>query len=197
MRRRIGNLCMILGAVLVALALLLLVYNRWDAARAARQAGYTLTALQADLTEPKASPVYPTEGEMPTVTIDGYDYIGYILIPDLDISLPVQSAWSYPGLKIAPGRYAGSAYTGDLVIAGHNYEKHFGPLRWLDIGADVYLVDMNSLVWHYTVTAVETLEPTQIEEMTEKTTAGDWDLTLFTCTSSGQARHTVRCQRVL
>ena len=36
---------------------------------------------------------------------------------------------------------------------------------------------------------VETLAPTAVDEMT----GGDWDLTLFTCTYSGQARVTVRC----
>ena len=43
---------------------------------------------------------------------------------------------------------------------------------------------------------VENLQPTQIEEMTEKTEESDeWDLTLFTCTTGGSARCAVRCVR--
>ena len=38
---------------------------------------------------------------------------------------------------------------------------------------------------------VETLPETAVEEMR----AGEWDLTLFTCTYDGRARVTVRCIR--
>ena len=49
--------------------------------------------------------------------------------------------------------------------------------------------DVSGAVHRYTVMQVETLAPTAVDEMT----GGDWDLTLFTCTYSGQARVTVRC----
>ena len=43
---------------------------------------------------------------------------------------------------------------------------------------------------------METVQPTQIEKMTEKTAdSADWDLTLFTCTTGGSARCAVRCVR--
>ena len=84
--------------------------------------------------------------------------------------------WSYPGLKIAPGRYFGSLYTDDLVIAGHNYARHFSPLTQLTVDTEV-------------------LQPTQIEEMAVKTPENNWDLTLFTCTTTGQARYALRCVR--
>ena len=39
----------------------------------------------------------PPQSEMDTVTINGYEYIGYINIPDLSLYLPVMSEWSYDG----------------------------------------------------------------------------------------------------
>lgn len=57
------------------------------------------------------------------------------------------------------------------------------------------IVDMDGDTWHYEIAASEILQPTQIEEMTTKTANDDWDLTLFTCTTGGQARHAVRCVR--
>jgi len=42
------------------------------------------------------------------------------------------------------------------------------------------------------VAAREVLLPTAVEEMT----AGEWDLTLFTCTLGGRSRVTVRCELV-
>ena len=133
---------------------------------------------------------------MTVTTIDGWDYIGYLSIPSIGLALPVMSEWSYPGLKIAPGRYAGSVFTDDLVICGHNYARHFSPVKRLAIGTTVQFVDMDGREWDYTVSKVETLQPTQIEEMVGQADGDDWDLTLFTCTTGGSARCAVRCTRV-
>ena len=137
-----------------------------------------------------------TAREMTVTAIDGWDYIGYLSIPSIGLALPVMSEWSYPGLKIAPGRYAGSVFTDDLVICGHNYARHFSPVKRLAVGTAVQFVDMDGREWDYTVSKVETLQPTQIEEMVGKADGDDWDLTLFTCTTGGSARCAVRCTRV-
>ena len=50
---------------------------------------------------------------------------------------------------------------------------------------------MNDNTWHYAVSDTEVLQPTQIEEMAVKTPENNWDLTLFTCTTTG--RHGMRC----
>ena len=69
------------------------------------------------------------EMDMPTQEVDGQSYIGVLELQPLGLSLPIISQWSYPGLRIAPCRYTGSAYQNDLVIAAHNYTSHFGR-RW-------------------------------------------------------------------
>ena len=129
------------------------------------------------------------EGEMPVIEIDGYDYIGVLQIPSLDLTLPVISDWSYPALQIAPCRYEGSAYDGGMVIAGHNFDSHFGKLSQLEPGDEIRFVDLSGNTFTYAVAETEVLEATAIEEMV----TGNWDLTLFTCTLSGETRFTVRC----
>ena len=128
------------------------------------------------------------EGEMPVIEIDGYDYIGVLQIPSLDLTLPVISDWSYPALQIAPCRYEGSAYNGGMVIAGHNFDSHFGKLSQLEPGDEIKFIDLSGHTFTYAVAETEVLEATAIEEMV----TGGWDLTLFTCTLSGQTRFTVR-----
>ena len=86
----------------------------------------------------------------------------------------------------------GSAYTGDLVIAAHNYISHFGNLKRLQLGDSVTFTDMEGNKFHYEVEVLETLASTAVEEMT----SGKWDLSLFTCTVGGQQRVTVRCKLV-
>ena len=128
---------------------------------------------------------------MPTINIDGNEYIGVLDIPALGIRLPVMGDWSYPKLRTAPCRYIGSVYDDDLVICGHNYQRHFGGLKNLTAGDTVMFTDEGGNVSSYTVTEVVQLSGTALGEMK----AGDWDLTLFTCTVGGQLRVTVRCMR--
>lgn len=201
MRRKAGVFCMFLGTVLVGLALSLFLYNLWDSKRAGDASEEVLTHLKENLEasenpEPKNPLAYPETGRIMTVVnIDGYDYIGYLSIPSIDLSLPVMAEWSYEGLKIAPGRYAGSVFTDDLVIAGHNYQRHFSPVKWLETGTEVDFTDMDNVIWRYEVISVETLQPTQVEDMITETENDKWDLTLFTCTTDGQTRCAVRCER--
>lgn len=126
---------------------------------------------------------------MPTEEIDGYSYIGYLSVPPLDLELPVMEEWSYPGLKIAPGRYAGSAYNGTFVICGHNYKTHFGTLHSLSAGDPIVFTDMDGNEFTYSVDNVETIEPNQ----KEKVLGDEWALTLFTCTPGGKTRVAVHC----
>ena len=128
---------------------------------------------------------------MPTVSFDGNDYIGRVDIPSLGLSLPVISEWSYPRLKIAPCRYTGSAYLDNLIIAAHNYSSYFGNLNRLNTGDTVTFTDVDGNQFTYAVSLIEDLPGTAIEEMQ----AGEWDLTLFTCTLGGRSRVTVRCER--
>ena len=78
-----------------------------------------------------------------------------------------------------------------MTIAAHNYARHFGRLTALRPGDAVTFTDLDGNVFRYAVAETETLQPTDIQEMT----AGDWPLTLFTCTKGGQYRVTVRCEK--
>ena len=208
MKQKIGKLCMALGVMLILGAVGLLGYNQWDASRADKASQEVLGELeqtlqqnfaqqkqQTDAVPAAPQPVLDPEQEMTTVEVEGREYIGYLSIPSAGLELPVMAQWSYAGLKVAPGRYSGTTYADDLVICGHNYAKHFSPIKWLAIGTPVYFTDADGLRWSYEVDNVETLQPTQIEEMTTETDDDTWDLTLFTCTTGGNARYAVRCVR--
>ena len=130
--------------------------------------------------------------QMPVVQHEGNDYIGVLEIPRLGLRLPVMSQWSYPGLKKAPCRYAGTPYLDNFVISAHNYDSHFGRLKKLTEGERIFFTDADGNRFGYEVALIETLQPTSIDEMKNS----DFDLTLFTCTVGGQMRVTVRCYKV-
>lgn len=130
------------------------------------------------------------EADMPVREVEGNEYIGTLYIPSLELELPVMSKWSYDNLKVAPCRYYGSAYTGNMIIAGHNYRKHFSPIKTLPVGERIEFTDVDGNLFRYRIDQVEELKKTAVEEMQ----AGDWELTLFTCTYGGQTRLALRCK---
>lgn len=186
-----GSIWTPIGLLLIAAALLLCAYNIWDSGRAAASARNILAAMPNAIPEASAEDEVKTDTDsMDTVLVDGNEYIGKLYFPTLDLTLPVMADWDHDKLKIAPCRYSGTT-DGNLVIAGHNYRSHFGPINNLRPGDEVRFTDVNGQQFIYQVAETEVLQPTAIEEMT----GGDWDLTLFTCTLSGQTRLTVRCTK--
>lgn len=191
MRRKLGVICMCLGATLLLGAALLFLLNYYEAEKAVSSSKSAVSKLEAYIAESsddKTDTRDPYDDTMRKVEVDGYSYIGYISIPSLDLKLPVMSDWDYNKMTISPCRYSGSVKSGDMVIAGHNYTGHFGSLYKMKIGDEAFFTDMDGVVTAYKAYEIETLSPENVEEMIN----GDFDLTLFTCTYSGQSRITVR-----
>lgn len=201
MPKKSGIIFVTMGAVLMLSALLLFLYNGYEERRAGQEAELLLDDIQsaiAEETDPTTQPTEieieitentePTEtlpAEMPVVMIDGYEYIGYVSIPDLELELPVMAEWDYNRLKIAPCRHFGSSRTDDLVIAAHNYKTHFGSLSSLEIGAEVIFTDMDGIMNRYTLMKEpETLAPDAVDAVQNS----GYDLVLYTCTPGGATR---------
>lgn len=196
-----GNVFLAIGLLLLVAALFLTVFNFHASNKAGAASKEVMDALHEELpaelhresvryiyeSKPKEDAPIP---EMAVVEENGYNYIGILEIPALELSLPVMAEWDYDRLKISPCVYTGSYYTDDLVICAHNYMSHFGRLSQLKLGEEIYLTTVDGYVYSYTVDNIETVQPTEIELMTEAT---DWDLTVFTCYPSGATRCTVRC----
>ena len=134
----------------------------------------------------------PTQEKL--AEIDGNNYVGIISIPSLDVRLPVMSEWSYANLKISPCRYSGRADTDDIIIAAHNYSSHFGNINSLSVGNEMIFIAADGTEYRYEVIQIDTLDGTDVEGLVANDD-GNWDLTLFTCTLSGQSRVCVRAEK--
>lgn len=197
-----AKLLLALGLALMLAAACLTAFNLREA-QSARSASSQVveqlaaaveeTALSSSTAFGTAKSARPLSTDvMSTMAIDGREYVGFLRVPELGLELPVLAEWSYSGLRVAPCRYAGSVYAGDMVVAAHNYASHFGSLRGLSYGDEVSFVDVLGNVFTYRVASVEQLDPYAVEDMTES----EYPLTLFTCTLGGANRVTVRCEEV-
>lgn len=218
MPKRKGIGLIVLGTVLILSALSLFLLNRRQDEEAGDAASEMLADVQSVIaarrttrgaTAPSASrpdfdsrpvPTAPApsgnvssgEPEAPAVAIGGYDVIGYLSIPSLDLALPIIAEWDEVALNVAPCRHFGSAATDDLVIAGHNYVNHFGALPAVQVGASVTFTDMDGRTYTYEVAELDTLRAADVEAVQQS----PYELILYTCTYSGKTRATVFCRRV-
>lgn len=211
MPKKAGIAIVIAGAVLILSALLLFFHNRREAQTAGREAESLMSALESRLSEAETEETTAarstqteaisdgetetaeetTQAEMPVVSIDGYEYVGYLEIPTLELKLPVLSEWDSALLQKAPCRQHGSTVTDDLVIAGHNYSTHFGRLKELTVGDAVLFTDADGVAHLYSVGKIETVDPYDVERVLNS----EYDLVLYTCTVGGRNRVAVFCDR--
>ena len=204
MRKWIGIICVLIGVLCILSAIGFIGYNRWEDKNAEEIAQDVLADVQNIINDPQQPQMLPDEtislpddmenipAEMVTVEVDGYDCIGILSMPALDLELPVLTEWSYAKLKKAPCHYYGAYYEKNFVIAAHNYESHFGRLSQLQMGDIVVFTDVSGVAHYYEVVLLETLPATATEEMI---TSG-FDLSLYTCTPGGASRVTVRCKAI-
>ena len=200
MRRKLGITCMILGLMLLAASAGLLIWNNREADRAEAASMELLPAVSAAIlqnkaTEPPQTPdallTEPPVPQMKSVEVDGHLCVGYLTIPRLNLELPVLAECTDENLKISPCLYSGTTMDDDMVLAGHNYRRHFGPIRRLTDGDEVIFVDMDGNVGPYRVAATDAVPPTAVSEVT----SGQFDLALVTCTYGGKTRLVVYCDR--
>ena len=189
----------ILGVGCLAAAGVIWGIHSYEEARAAKDAENLLTELNHEIELRAEQAVYETvkveespQGESAQINWNGYDLMGVLRIPCLDLELPVMSTWDYDLVKISPCRYSGSVEENDLILLAHNYKRHFGPLKKLELGDELQITDVDGGVTAYTVAQLETLKNTELDRLTSSA----HPLTLFTCTSGGQARLVVRCDRL-
>lgn len=185
MHRKLGNVLMFFGVLLLFSAMALLLWNHWQSELAGQSADEVLDEIKDEIPGAEGD----SGDDEAVIELDGKTYIGYISIPSLNLELPVFQEWSYANLQIAPCRYSGTVDEENLVIAGHNYERHFGKIKKLTTGDQVYFTDVNGSTSVYEVAGSEALSPYAVEDMTDS----GYDLTMFTCTYDGTARIAVYC----
>ena len=195
--RRTGTALMVLGLCLILSSMGLLFGNRTQASQADEAAQTLLPELLVQVETVQAPreqtvPAAPVDTAMTEKEVGGFPCIGYLCIPALELELPVMSGWDYERLKVAPCRYSGSLYQNNLIICAHNYASHFGKLKNLHVGDIAMFTDMAENTVTFQMVERETIQPEDLEAMD----AGDWDMTLYTCTVGGKSRVTVRFARV-
>ena len=216
--KAIGRLLIVTGALLLAAAVSLVVFNKLEDSSAKKSADKSLAVLKEYIsTQSEPSPVEDgsrsqtgdesaaekqetasaeepedTDGDQ-ALEIDGEFYIGMLTIPKLGLELPVARNYSEANMDIAPSRWKGSLAGHDMMICGHNYSGFFLDLDKLEAGDQLVFTNLRGRQFFFTVSWTEMVSGWDTVTMLSGTES--WDLTVFTCTWSGWSRVTVRAVR--
>ena len=212
MKKKLWILPLLIGILLIGGAVGLVVYNMYESNAAFEKSQDVMAELKQLIPDPspasvttEASTEPPSDDlfapyeepstqpplEMRSVNVGGEEYCGYITLPQLGLELPVMNGWSYDRLKMSPCKYSGTIEGRDIIIAAHNYNSHFGRIKELSQGDEIWFTDADGMQYFYRVDYTENIDGYDVDQMLGGGSS-DWDLTLFTCTLSGQSRVTVR-----
>ena len=185
---KLGVALVSIGGVLILAGLALVGYNYWES----EHAGAESEAIVEEMLD-----VLDSEGledvPEPQAMVGGYECIGLLHMEDAGLYLPILSEWDFPRLRVAPCRHFGSVEEDNLVVAAHNYRRHFGGLKDMELGSMVTLTEMDGTVNTYALGRLETLNPTAVEEVQNS----GYPLVLYTCTYGGKSRVVAFFDRVL
>lgn len=125
------------------------------------------------------------------VTYQGYDVVGKIEIPAIDLEYPILDRTTPKSIELAVAvQYGpGPNKIGNTVIAGHNYRNgdFFGNNDRLKLGDKVYITDNSGTKIKYNIYNIYETTPEDSDYMMRDTN-GKREISLTTCTDNSKAR---------
>ena len=181
----------ILGILCILLSITLYIKNKYQELDTGKKSKEILDIIETKINVSDKEEIKSNTEDL-VLNISGYDYIGVINIPSLNIKLPIMRETDYDRLAISPCKYYGNITTNELVLCAHDYVNQFGKISNLKEDDIVIITDVLGNNYVYKVVLTEELNPTDITNMIDS----PFDLSLYTCSYGALKRITVRCNRI-
>lgn len=140
---------------------------------------------------PEVEKRVPTErgnNMMPSLEIDGENYVAVLEFPAYRFTMPVVATWHSSYIDSVPCRYKGSVYDNTLVIGGSDTEGQFDFAEELEVGDFLYLTDMSGGQYRFAVEAIN-----HANEISEEKFKTEYDMTIFVKSSGNSEYLLIRC----
>lgn len=140
-----------------------------------------------------------TQNNTTTTTYYGYNVIGTISIPAIDIEYPILEKVTTKSIKVAVAYLSGVGINqvGNTVIQGHNYRNglFFSNLSKLSVGDKIYITDTTGTQITYEVYRNFEAKATDTS-FYNRDTEGKREITLSTCTNDNTVRTIILAREV-
>ena len=161
---------------------------------------YVETDLVKEIVAPTTTNYKPKEAykNMPQ-NIDGYEVVGKLEIPKIELSTYVLSETNKKTLNKSVTKLCGPKVNGvgNFCITGHNYknDKMFYNLKKLENSDRIFFTDIYDNTVEYMVYDVYKVKPDETECLSQET-EGERELTLITCTTGALKRLIIKAIEV-
>lgn len=151
---------------------------------------YSTSYKQSDIQVEKKSSILPKE-------LKKFKIIGKIEIPKLKLKKYILSESNPKSLEVSVTKLCGPQINqiGNFCIAGHNYNKVFGKIKYLEINDKIILTDVYGNSTLYQVYDNYKSSPKDVSCLNQDT-EGEKELTLITCTMGAVKRVIVKAVEV-
>lgn len=131
--------------------------------------------------------------------MDGYQVVGIIKIPKINIEYPILEKTDKTSLKLSITKFWGNKINqiGNVVLAGHNNlnNKMFGRINKLQEGDIIELTDKQNVTINYKVFKTYVVDPNDITCIIAEDEKSR-EVTLITCTNGDKERFVVKAREI-
>lgn len=150
----VRKICFYMGIVFILLALITLIVWQIFVNNNAEKLSYYADTLYEIIPTPYSAVVEERSNNvMPSLSIDGRDFIVLLEFFGYDSVFPVGAVWE-DSFRY-PCRYTGSIYDNSLIIGGTNQKGQFTFVKEISVGDRIFLTDMTGAKYSYTVADIK------------------------------------------
>ena len=170
----IQKICIFVGICILAGAILLLTWWRWNINSSEKRSQYYVNTLQELIPKPQDSVLEERrDNTMPVLCVDGIDFVGIIEFPRYASVLPVCADWGKPYKY--PCHFSGSIYNGTMQIGATTQKGQYDFYRELSVGDTVIFTDVEGNRYAFAITGLRYEKHTTNSALLQK----EAPLTLF------------------
>ena len=164
----------LIGACLLVSAMVLLFVWQRGIRISEQKANAYVNMIRERIPEPQgAVPEERRDNTMPTLSLDGTDFVGILELPGYASALPVCADWGKPAKY--PCRFTGSVYDCSMQIGATSQKGQYDFYRDISVGDRVFFTDMEGNRFSYAVSDIRYVKNADQSALQRK----DADLTLF------------------
>ena len=134
------------------------------------------------------------------VEYKGYNVVGIITIPKLEIEYPIIDKTNEEAMKVSITKFWGNNVNdiGNFTMAGHNYMDGtmFGGTKKLNIGDLIEMTDLSGRTIEYQIFDKYVTNPNDVE-CVNSVEGGTREITLITCTNGRSNRLIIKAREVI
>lgn len=141
-----------------------------------------------------------TQKKEVAVEYKGYNVVGMIKIPKIDIEYPILDQTTTESMKVSITKFWGNNVNdiGNFSMAGHNYldGTMFGKTKKLELGDIIEMTDLTGKTIEYEIFDKYVIDPNDVE-CVKSVDSNTREITLITCTNGRKNRLIIKAREII